>query len=43
MPQALFFLEIALGLLWFHAHVRIVCSVSVKYTIGILIGIELNL
>ena len=47
MPQALFFfLKIALaiwGLLWFHTNFRIVCTISVKNTIGILIGITLNL
>ena len=47
MPRALFFfLKVALavgGLLWFHTNFRIVCSVSVKNSIGILIGIALNL
>ena len=47
MPPALFFfLRVALaiqGLLWFHTNFRIVCSVSVKNIIGILIRIALNL
>ena len=46
MPSALFFLKIALaipGLLWFHTNFRIVCSISVKNTNGILIGIAFNL
>ena len=41
-----FFLKIALsaqGLLWLHANFRIVCSISVKNSIGILIGIALTL
>ena len=40
-----FFLKIALAihnLLWFHKNFRIVCSFSVKSTIGILIGIALG-
>ena len=43
---ALFFLKIALviqGLLLFHINFRIVYSVSVKNTTGILIGITFNL
>ena len=47
MPPALFFfLKIALaiqGVLWFHTNFRIVCSISVKNAIGVLIGISLNL
>ena len=31
------------GLLWFHVNFRITCYSSVKCTIGILMGIELNL
>ena len=39
-------LKIALaiwGHLWFHTHFRIVCSISVKNAIEILIGMALNL
>ena len=47
MPLPLFFfLQIALaiwGFPWFHIHVRIVCSISVKNAVGILIRIVLNL
>ena len=47
VPPALFyFLKIVLaiqGLLCFHASFIIICSSSVKSTIGILIGIPLNL
>ena len=41
-----FFLKIALaiwGLLWFHTHFRIICSIFMKNVIGIWIGIALNL
>ena len=47
MPAALFsFLKIALatqGLLCFQTNFIIICSSSVKSTIGILVGIPLNL
>ena len=47
MPPALFFfLRTSLviqGLLWFHTNFKIVCSIFVKNTIGILIGIAMNL
>jgi len=47
MPPAFFFvLKIALaiqGLLQFHINFRIVCSISMKNTFKILIGITLNL
>ena len=46
MPSALFFLMIAMAiwdLLWFHTNFRIVCFISMKNTIGILIRIALNL
>ena len=46
MPLALFSLKVALaiwGLLWFHKIFQIVCSISVKNAIGILIKIALNL
>ena len=47
MPPALFFfLRIAsaiLGLLWFHINFRIICSNSVKKSMGNLTGIALNL
>ena len=45
-PNFFFFFEIAvatLGLLCFHINFRIMCSSSEKYTIGIFIGIALNL
>ena len=45
-PTLLFFLEIAAdiwGHVWFHIIFLGVCSISVKYTIGTLIGIALNL
>ena len=38
-----FFLNIADAIFWFHIHFWNICSISVKYAIGILIGIELNL
>ena len=41
-----FFLKIAIaihGRLWFHTNFWNVCSMSVKYAIGILIGTALNL
>lgn len=44
-PTLFFFLRIALpiqSLLWFCTHFRIVCSVSVKSAIEILVGISLN-
>ena len=47
LPLALFFfLKIALaiqGLLWFHTNFKIICSISVRNSLGILIGISLNL
>ena len=46
MPPALFFLNVALAiqdLLWFYTNFRIVCSITVKNAVGILIGIALNL
>ena len=46
MPPTLFFLKISVamwGLLGFPVNFRIICSSSVKYDIGILIGIALNL
>jgi len=46
MPSALFFLMIVMAiwdLLWFHTNFRIVCFISMKNTIGILIRIALNL
>ena len=45
-PTPFFFLKIALpfqGLLCFHSNSEIFCSKSVKYAIGSLIGIALNL
>ena len=45
-PTLLFFLKIAAaiqGHLWFHINFWNVCSISVKYIIGILIGSTLNL
>ena len=45
-PASFFFLKIALaiqGLLCFHTNCEIFCSISVKNTIGSLIGISLNL
>ena len=46
IPPALFFLKTALAvcsLFWFYINLRIICSVSLKNDIGILIGIALNL
>jgi len=46
MPPTFFFPKIALAIrvfLWFQRSCRIVCSVSVKTAIGILIGIALHL
>ena len=45
-PVPFFFLKIALaiqGFLYFHTNLEIICSSSVKNTIGDLIGIALNL
>ena len=45
MPPALFFLKTALavwGLFWFYTNLRIICSVSLKNGIGILIEIALD-
>ena len=45
-PALLFFLKTALALgdlLQLHTNFRIVCSISVKNIIGILIGVALNL
>ena len=45
-PSLFFYLKIAVairGHLWFHINFGNVCSISVKYVIGILIGIALNL
>ena len=45
-PTLFFFLSIAVamqGFLWFHIIFKNICSSSVKYVIGILIGIALNL
>ena len=45
-PTLLFFLKIAeviQGYFWLHINFWSICSRSVKYAIGILIGIELNL
>ena len=45
-PVPFFFLKIALaieGFLYFHTNCEIICSSSVKNTIGSLIGIALNL
>ena len=44
MPPALFSLNFFgfSGLLWFHVHLRIACSISVKNVTGILIGLALN-
>ena len=44
MPPALFSLNFFgfSGLLWFHVHLRIACSISVKNGTGILIGLALN-
>ena len=45
-PVPFFFLKIALairGVLYFHTNCEIICSSSVKNTIGSLIGITLNL
>ena len=46
LPASFFFLNITLaiwGLFWFHLNFRIVCSISVKNIIGILVEIALNL
>ena len=45
-PALFFFLKIAAairGRLWSHINFSNVCSISVKYVIGTLIGIALNL
>ena len=45
-PALFFFLKIAAaiqGHLWFHMNFCNVCSISVKYVMGTLIGITLNL
>ena len=45
IPPSLFFLKTALvvwGIFWFYTNLRIICSVSLKNGIGILIGIALN-
>ena len=45
-PGLFFFLRIAVamhGLLWFHINFWNICSSSVKYVIGILVGIVLNI
>ena len=45
-PVPFFFLKIALairGFLYFHTNCEIICSSSVKNTVGRLIGIALNL
>ena len=45
-PALLFFLEIAAAIrdhLWFHINFSNVCSISVKYVIGTLIGIASNI
>ena len=45
-PALFFFLKIAAairGRLWFHIHFLNVCSIAVKYVMGTLIGIALNL
>ena len=44
MPPALFSLNFfgLSGRLWFHVHLRIACSISVKNGTGILIGLALN-
>ena len=47
MPLALFFFSIIVlaiwGLLCFHTNFKIICAISVKNAIGILIVIALNL
>ena len=46
MPSVLFFLKIALAiwsLLWFHVHLGLLFSITVKNDIGILIDIALSL
>ena len=43
IPQALFFLKRAQGLLWFHMIFKIIYSSSVKNVMGMLIGMALNL
>ena len=46
LPVPFFFLKIALairGFLYFHTNCEIICSSSVKNTVGSLIGIALNL
>ena len=45
-PALFFFLKIAAviqGRLWFHMHFRNVSFISVKYVMGTLIGVALNL
>ena len=46
VPPTLFFIKTAVtiwGLLWFHVNFWNICSSSVKYVFGVLIGIVLNL
>ena len=47
MPSSLFFSQDYFGflnfLVWFHTNFRIVCSISLKNSVGILIGIALKL
>ena len=45
-PALVFFLKIAAAIrshIWFHINLGNVCSISVKYVMGTLIGIALNL
>ena len=46
LPVSFFFLKIALaiqGFLYFHTNCEIICSSSLKNTVGSMIGIALNL